>query len=258
MSVWVWAAVCVLHCMSKSDSLISFAVCSKVAVNIYVSVLLLPLPPLLVLLLLPCLSAFISFLIHLWIRQRMYVHRHIDRYVWSLHYVLSLCVDVCECARERVRAYMNDCWWKNKQKFVFTPVTYFRAVTVTIIPIFFPLPLLLLLLLWLLRQPRLPSLLAIIIMILDVCCFILAVILWFRLILKAIHPNRNLRIPKMRAKHNTPHTTSKFRTMKNSEITKRANNNNNKTMFFWIFRLFEEHEIEASNSNIQITSTGKR
>lgn len=40
----------------------------------------------------------------------------------------------CECVC--VRACMNEWWWKNKQKFVFTPVTYFRAVTVTIIPIF--------------------------------------------------------------------------------------------------------------------------
>lgn len=171
--------VCVLHCMSKSNSLISIAVCSKVAVWIYVSVLL-PLSRLLLLLLLllPCLSAFISFLIHLWIRasERMYMHRHIDRYMVAL---LCACL-VYECVNARASTCVHEWLLMEKQteicfysSYLF-PRRYSNNYTN-----FFPSAIALLLLVVLLRQPRLPSLLAIIIIILDVCCFILAVILWF-------------------------------------------------------------------------------
>lgn len=169
--------VCVLHCMSKSNSLISIAVCSKVAVWIYVSVLL-PLLRLLLLLLLllPCLSAFISFLIHLWIRASVCtcIDTLID--IWSLYYVPR----VYECVNARASTCVHEWLLIEKQteicfysSYLF-PRRYSNNYTN-----FFPSAIALLLLVLLLRQPRLPSLLAIIIIILDVCCFILAVILWF-------------------------------------------------------------------------------
>lgn len=67
-----------------------------------------------------CFCAAAAFVIGLFVRLCFNSDIHLWIICPCIHMLCLLaCMYACECVRTRVRAYMNEWWWKNKQKFCF-------------------------------------------------------------------------------------------------------------------------------------------